>query len=502
MRPGTAGPRGPQCRGMLGRAGTLLPNPASLQPLQRRRTRLVAGPLRHKAPPTAAGRGHVRSTSGTNELLARNGRDCLTPMTSQSWLGARCSSAPPSRLEPGPHFYSPPTLPCAANRRAGSASARTFGRGRVAVRRGREWASWGPGARGRTPGSYARRLGGSAWWFRYCSGRFLVGKKQLLPCVPGSYSLPHAPSRPVRNPLRAQSCEEVARHAWEAAASGVPRGGGRLPRACQGVAGGGRGGGGTSPGALGARGGVGAAGGRGGAAEGPPRALGGGRAGCGRCQRRGRRGEPARGRSPGRCGAGWVASLCLRVPRTHPGVWGDPKAACRGLIPALGFWTEAGAAWARRVGSGRRMPGAGGLCAGVGWRDRSRGAPLLTAGSPPPQAPFLPLQRGGLVCLVSFFSPPLFPCSILFPLPAPFSGLERELAPPPCPPPPPPPPLMSISALLSMGRCCCRCCCPRGLWMLSAPCCDDRRMCVCPGPRRIGRYLPNYLRWVPRKDGD
>ncbi|XP_026237069.1 pyruvate dehyrogenase phosphatase catalytic subunit 1 isoform X1 [Urocitellus parryii] len=45
---------------------------------------------------------------------------------------------------------------------------------------------------------------------------------------------------------------------------------------------------------------------------------------------------------------------------------------------------------------------------------------------------------------------------------------------------------MSISALLSMGRYCCRCCCSRGLWMLSAPCCDDRRMCVCPGPRRIG----------------
>ncbi|XP_006105953.1 pyruvate dehyrogenase phosphatase catalytic subunit 1 [Myotis lucifugus] len=45
---------------------------------------------------------------------------------------------------------------------------------------------------------------------------------------------------------------------------------------------------------------------------------------------------------------------------------------------------------------------------------------------------------------------------------------------------------MSISALLPMGRRCCRCCSPRGLWMLSAPCCDDRRMCVCPGPRRIG----------------
>lgn len=25
---------------------------------------------------------------------------------------------------------------------------------------------------------------------------------------------------------------------------------------------------------------------------------------------------------------------------------------------------------------------------------------------------------------------------------------------------------------------------------------------MCPGPRRIGRYSLNYLRWVPRKDGD
>lgn len=72
----------------------------------------------------------------------------------------------------------------------------------------------------------------------------------------------------------------------------------------------------------------------------------------------------------------------------------------------------------------------------------------------------------------------------------------------PLPPPPPPPPLMSISALLPMGRCCCRCCSPRGLWMLSAPCCDDRRMCVCPGPRRIGRYPLQDLRWVAWKDGD
>lgn len=41
-------------------------------------------------------RGHVRRARGTNERLARNGRDCLTPVTSQSWRGARCSSAPPS----------------------------------------------------------------------------------------------------------------------------------------------------------------------------------------------------------------------------------------------------------------------------------------------------------------------------------------------------------------------------------------------------------------------
>lgn len=30
------------------------------------------------------------------------------------------------------------------------------------------------------------------------------------------------------------------------------------------------------------------------------------------------------------------------------------------------------------------------------------------------------------------------------------------------------------------------------LWMLAASCCD-RRMCVCPGPRRIGRYLAPVL---------
>lgn len=149
------------------------------------------------------------------------------------------------------------------------------------------------------------------------------------------------------------------------------------------------------------------------------------------------------------------------------------------------------------------MPRARGLLAGAGWTGRPRGAPLPVSGPPPPRAVALSLPRGGFVCLVSFFSPPLSPSSILFPLLAPFTGPERDLAPPPLsPPPPPPPPLMSISSLLSMGRCCCRCCCPRGLWMLSAPCCDDRRMCVCPGPRRIGRYSLNYLRWVPRKDGD
>lgn len=146
------------------------------------------------------------------------------------------------------------------------------------------------------------------------------------------------------------------------------------------------------------------------------------------------------------------------------------------------------------------MPRCWGVRAWPGCRGRSRGASLLASRTPPPRAVTLLLPRGGLVWFPSSPHPFLPPPSS--PLPASFTGLERDLAPPLLPPPPPPPLLMSISALLSMGRCCCRCCCPRGLWMLSAPCCDDRRMCVCPGPRRIGRYSPNYLRWIPRKDGD
>lgn len=47
----------------------------------------------------------------------------------------------------------------------------------------------------------------------------------------------------------------------------------------------------------------------------------------------------------------------------------------------------------------------------------------------------LPPRRGGLVWLASLFSPPLYPSSILFPPPSPFTGLERDLAPPPLPPP-------------------------------------------------------------------
>lgn len=184
-------------------------------------------------------------------------------------------------------------------------------------------------------------------------------------------------------------------------------------------------------------------------------------------------------------------------PRTHRGVQADPTCA---VDPALGFWTEAGVAWAGRAG--QQVEDVGGRWAPrPGWREGPvPGRISARLGFQPPRAASQTLSPGGFVWLVSF-SPPLSPCSIPSP-PAPLAGLERELAPPLCPPPPPPPPLMSISALLSMGRCCCRCCCPRGLWMLSAPCCDDRRMCVCPGPRRIGRYSLNYLRWVPRKDGD
>lgn len=178
----------------------------------------------------------MRRASGTNEPLARNGRDCLTPMTSQSWLGARGSSAPPPRLRPGPHFSSPPTLPGAANREAGSASARTFGRGRVAARRGREWASWGPGAalQGVTPGSLEGALGGAATAAAASSS----GRSDSSPVCPVRIPFPApCPSRPVRNPpLRAQSCEEVARHAWGATARGRAEGWRAVARAEEGRA--------------------------------------------------------------------------------------------------------------------------------------------------------------------------------------------------------------------------------------------------------------------------
>lgn len=76
------------------------PSPAYSTPprLAGRRSLAPRSPTFHPA----TRRGHVRRARGANERLARNGRDCLTPVTTQSWLGVRCSSAPPSPPRAGP----------------------------------------------------------------------------------------------------------------------------------------------------------------------------------------------------------------------------------------------------------------------------------------------------------------------------------------------------------------------------------------------------------------
>lgn len=55
-----------------------------------------------------------------------------------------------------------------------------------------------------------------------------------------------------------------------------------------------------------------------------------------------------------------------------------------------------------------------------GWMDGPvPGRVSAGVGAPAASTVALPLPRGGLVCLVSFFSPPLFSSSILFPPPSP-----------------------------------------------------------------------------------
>lgn len=184
--------------------------------------------------------------------------------------------------------------------------------------------------------------------------------------------------------------------------------------------------------------------------------------------RRGSRGPPA------------VARACL------------PRLPADTLGPLVAEPTARGGSCLEVCGSGRRV-GPGGpedaeclwaRCAGC--MERPRGS-RPGSRSPAPGAGMPPRWPGGFVWFLLLPSP-FSPLRSLLPS-QPIhwaAGRPRPSSVPASPPPPPP--LMSISALLSMGRCCCRCCCPRGLWMLSAPCCDDRRMCVCPGPRRIGRY--------------
>lgn len=163
----------------------------------------------HRPPPSAAqphlppakGRGHVRRARGTNGRLAPNGRDCLTPVTSQSWRGARSSSAPAPPPAAALSAF-PPTRHCAANREAGSTPARTCGRGRVAAPQGRgaEWA-------GRGRGPALRELHGAEWKKRgavaslsppppqdnrlvSCGARFVFPTRGHEPPRPGSSTRP------------------------------------------------------------------------------------------------------------------------------------------------------------------------------------------------------------------------------------------------------------------------------------------------------------------------
>lgn len=105
----------------------------------------------------ASGCCHVKRNRGTNGLLAPNGRNCLTLMTSQSWRAARRSSAPAP--QPPPALLLPAPSPQCSQSGGGKAQTRTRGRGRVVANQGgdAEWA--GRGAEGRAPGSCAQLCG-------------------------------------------------------------------------------------------------------------------------------------------------------------------------------------------------------------------------------------------------------------------------------------------------------------------------------------------------------
>lgn len=261
-------------------AGHLRPAPPPLAPNSR------------AAPPSTGGRARSHEAGPCNQWAARAEWKGLSDPRDVTKLARGAV-----RFRPRPPLASsPPTRHCAANRKTGSAPARTFGRGRVAARRSRgaEWAGRGRGAslRGVVPACVEGAPGSAA---AASSSR----RSGFFPGVPGSYSVLLAPSRPVRNPPPAsRSCE---------GAPGARRE--RRPRACGGRPGRGR----NEPRSARCARGVGAAGGCGG--SGGSRGLGmGGRA---RCQCRGRCGDPRKGELRGR-EAQVARRLCMRDPPYTP----------------------------------------------------------------------------------------------------------------------------------------------------------------------------------------
>uniref|UniRef100_A0A5F5PN82 [Pyruvate dehydrogenase [acetyl-transferring]]-phosphatase 1, mitochondrial n=3 Tax=Equus TaxID=9789 RepID=A0A5F5PN82_HORSE len=113
-------------------AGHLRPAPPPLAPNTR------------AAPPSTGGRARSREAGPCNQWAARAEWKGLSDPRDVTKLARGAV-----RFRPRPPLASsPPTRHCAANRKTGSAPARTFGRGRVAARRSRgaEWAGRGRGA--------------------------------------------------------------------------------------------------------------------------------------------------------------------------------------------------------------------------------------------------------------------------------------------------------------------------------------------------------------------
>lgn len=168
-----------------------------------RQSRLL---IRRTTPPsTAPGHGHVRRAGGTNGWLEPNGRDSLTRVMSQSWRGARRSSAPAlaaaARSLPRPLAIEQPI-----GRREGTKPERGGVAGCNPAGQGVGRLGIGAALPGVAPGCV---VGGPVE-----PPRPPPHREEAAPPLRCPVRIPCSPSRPVRNPPPpAQSCE---RGLWRA----------------------------------------------------------------------------------------------------------------------------------------------------------------------------------------------------------------------------------------------------------------------------------------------